>query len=61
MHASAGEITFLDSKDRVCFLLSLSIVSAAAVILRGAERPPAGQQPIRVQGGAASVPGSSSL
>lgn len=35
-HASAGKMTFLDSKDRVSFLLSHSIVSAAAVILRRA-------------------------
>lgn len=35
-HASAGEMTFLESKDRVCFLLKLSIVpGAAAVVLRG--------------------------
>lgn len=43
VHASAGEMTFLDSKDRVCFLLKLSIVpGAAAVVLRG-EPPTAGQ------------------
>lgn len=50
VHASAGEMTFLDSKDRVCFLLQRSIVPRAAVVLRG-EPPTAGQQPIRGQDG----------
>lgn len=36
VHASAAEKTFLDSKDRVCFLLQPSIVpGAAAVVLWG--------------------------
>lgn len=61
VHASAGEMTFLDSKDRVCFLLKLSIVpGAAAVVLRG-EPPTAGQQPIRGQEGETLRPRRPSL
>lgn len=54
--ARTGDMTFLDSKDRVCFLLRPSIVpgaaaAAAAVVLRG-EPPTAGQQqPIRGRDG----------
>lgn len=37
-----GEKTFLDSKDRVCFLLELSIVPGAAAAVLSGEPPPAG-------------------